>query len=51
MMTASIGLGIAVDDTLHFLTWFRRASAEGAGRQDAIRVALSRCARPWCTRH
>jgi predicted RND superfamily exporter protein len=44
MMTASIGLGIAVDDTLHFLTWFRRASAQGAGRQDAIRVALSRCA-------
>jgi predicted RND superfamily exporter protein len=44
MMTASIGLGIAVDDTLHFLTWFRRASAEGAGRHDAIRVALGRCA-------
>ena len=26
MMTASVALGVAVDDTIHFLTWFRRAS-------------------------
>jgi predicted RND superfamily exporter protein len=44
MMTASIGLGIAVDDTLHFLTWYRRASSEGASRREAIRTAYRRCA-------
>lgn len=44
MMTASIGLGIAVDDTLHFLTWYRRASNDGASRQEAIRTAYRRCA-------
>ncbi|MBL7039554.1 MAG: MMPL family transporter [Pirellulaceae bacterium] len=44
MMTASIGLGIAVDDTLHFLTWYRRASRDGASRQEAIRTAYGRCA-------
>jgi predicted RND superfamily exporter protein len=44
MMTASIGLGIAVDDTLHFLTWFRRALARGESRQDAITSAYRNCA-------
>lgn len=44
MMTASIGLGIAVDDTLHFLVWYRRASNDGASRQEAIRTAYRRCA-------
>ena len=24
MMTASVAMGVAVDDTVHFLTWFRR---------------------------
>lgn len=44
MMTASIGLGIAVDDTLHFLTWYRRAIDDGAGRKEAVRSAYRRCA-------
>ncbi len=44
MMTASIGLGIAVDDTLHFLVWYRRASSDGASRQEAIGTAYRRCA-------
>lgn len=44
MMTASIGLGIAVDDTLHFLTWFRRAIRDGASQQEAIKVAYRSCA-------
>ncbi len=25
MMTASVAMGVAVDDTIHFLSWFRRA--------------------------
>jgi predicted RND superfamily exporter protein len=44
MMTASIGLGIAVDDTLHFLTWFRRAIGDGATQKEAIEAAYRKCA-------
>jgi len=44
MMTASVALGIAVDDTLHFLTWFRRSRAAGHSRQSAIVTAYDRCA-------
>jgi len=44
MMTASVALGIAVDDTLHFLTWFRRSILAGDNRQQAIVVAYQRCA-------
>ena len=44
MMTASVALGIAVDDTLHFLTWYRRAIAAGNRRYRAIIVAYRRCA-------
>jgi hypothetical protein len=46
MMTASVALGIAVDDTLHFLVWFRRGAAELATRRDAIRYAYEHCATP-----
>jgi hypothetical protein len=46
MMTASAALGIAVDDTLHFLVWFRRAAAEASTRRDAIRYAFEHCATP-----
>jgi len=44
MMTASVALGIAVDDTLHFLTWFRRSILAGDSRQQAIVLAYQRCA-------
>jgi len=44
MMTASVALGIAVDDTLHFLTWFRRALDRGRTRRLAIIEAYGRCA-------
>jgi predicted RND superfamily exporter protein len=47
MMTASVALGISVDDTAHLLTWFKRAGGRDAatvrGRIDA---ALSRSAAP-----
>lgn len=45
MMTASVALGIAVDDTLHFLTWFHRGLSSGLSRHEAIRSAYDRCAR------
>lgn len=44
MMTASVALGIAVDDTLHFLTWFRRRLMQGDTREEAIVEAYQRCA-------
>lgn len=43
MITASIALGIAVDGTLHFLTWYRHATILGKSRQEAITLALVHC--------
>jgi uncharacterized protein len=36
MMTASVAMGVAVDDTIHFLTWFRDGLRKGMDRRDAI---------------
>lgn len=44
VLTGSIALGIAVDDTLHFLTWHQRCLNRGSDRFDAIRGAFRRCA-------
>ncbi|MDO4551699.1 MAG: MMPL family transporter [Planctomycetia bacterium] len=43
MMTASVALGIAVDDTIHFITWYRRGLDEGFDNRGAIVVAYRRC--------
>jgi len=45
VMTASVALGIAVDDTLHFLTWYRRGTVEGLSRFASIRHAFEHCAK------
>ncbi|PQO46832.1 efflux RND transporter permease subunit [Blastopirellula marina] len=44
VMTASIAMGVAVDDTLHFLVFYRRGLAQGELRGDAVRHALQHCA-------
>ncbi len=44
MMCASVALGVAVDDTVHFLTWFRRGILEGLDRRGAVHMAYERCA-------
>jgi predicted RND superfamily exporter protein len=44
VMTASAALGIAVDDTVHFLTWFRRGLDTGLSRTAALGDAFGRCA-------
>ncbi len=44
MMTASVAMGVAVDDTIHFLTWFRDGVAAGVPRHQAIVEAYRRCA-------
>ena len=36
MMTASVAIGVAVDDTIHFLSWFRAFLDEGKTRVEAV---------------
>jgi predicted RND superfamily exporter protein len=44
ILTASVALGIAVDDTLHFITWFRRGRSQGDTVTGATRFAFDKCA-------
>jgi predicted RND superfamily exporter protein len=46
MMAASIALGVAVDDTIHYLTWYREGLNEFGDRNAAIISAYRRCAPP-----
>lgn len=43
MITASIALGIAVDGTLHFLTWFLLHIHRGETRREAVIHSLAHC--------
>ena len=43
MMTASVALGVAVDDTIHFVSWFRRGLSRGLSRYDAAIDSYQRC--------
>ncbi|MCA9267367.1 MAG: MMPL family transporter, partial [Planctomycetales bacterium] len=45
VMTASVALGIAVDDTLHFLTWFNQEHARSNDRRAAVKLAFRHCAK------
>ncbi|MCA9140470.1 MAG: MMPL family transporter, partial [Planctomycetales bacterium] len=45
IMTASVAMGIAVDDTLHFLNYFERELAAGKPRRDAVLGAYTHCGR------
>ncbi len=44
MMTASVALGVAVDDTMHYLTWFNDGVAKGQEPKVAALNAYRRCA-------
>ncbi len=46
MMSASIALGVAVDDTIHYLTWFCEELDRVKDRKLAILGAYRRCATP-----
>jgi uncharacterized protein len=46
MMTASIALGVAVDDTIHYLNWFREELDRVGDRKKAILAAYRHCATP-----
>ncbi len=44
MMTASVAMGIAVDDTIHYLTWYRQALGAGKTRKESIKHAYDKVA-------
>jgi predicted RND superfamily exporter protein len=44
LLTASVAMGIAVNDTLHFVNWYARRLAAGDTRTEAIADTLSSCA-------
>ena len=44
VMCGSVALGIAIDGTLHFLTWYKRGVHEGRPSPLAVRFAFERCA-------
>lgn len=46
MMAASIALGVAVDDTIHFLTWYRARLNQTNDRPISILSAYEHCATP-----
>ncbi|MCA9057596.1 MAG: MMPL family transporter, partial [Planctomycetaceae bacterium] len=43
MITASVALGIAVDGTLHLITWFCELIEKGHTREEAVAKALYHC--------
>ncbi|WP_339733503.1 MMPL family transporter [uncultured Gimesia sp.] len=43
VMTASVALGIAIDDTLHYLTFFRRRLEAGFNAVDSVLYAYRHC--------
>jgi predicted RND superfamily exporter protein len=45
IMTASVAMGIGVDDTLHFLTFYRRRLETVQSRSDAVLSAYQHCGR------
>jgi predicted RND superfamily exporter protein len=44
MLSASIALALALSHTIHYLTWFRRGTALGLNRIEAVMFAYDRCA-------
>jgi uncharacterized membrane protein YdfJ with MMPL/SSD domain len=46
MMSASIALGVAVDDTIHYLAWFRDEFDRTGDRKQAILYSYRKCALP-----
>ncbi|HBJ34989.1 MAG TPA: hypothetical protein DDZ51_09560 [Planctomycetaceae bacterium] len=45
IMTASVAMGIAVDETLHFLNFFNRCLDAGSSREEAVLASYQHCGR------
>jgi uncharacterized protein len=46
MMTASVAMGVCVDDMVHYCNWFRRGTRMGMTRHQAVVFAYENCAVP-----
>lgn len=46
ILTASVGLGIAVDDTLHFIEWYAREQKRTKCSEKALKATVAQCAGP-----
>ena len=46
VMTASIALGVAVDDTLHFILWYQQQRSSECSPKDSLRSAILHCGAP-----
>jgi len=46
IMIASVVIGIAVDDTIHFITWYRRNITGGMGNREALQKAFQDVGKP-----
>lgn len=46
ILTASVAMGIAVNDTLHFVNWYSHRLTQGDTREQAIADAFSNCGKP-----
>jgi uncharacterized protein len=44
MMTASVAMGVCVDDTVHFASWFRSGIRQGMPRREAVVMAYEHSA-------
>ncbi|MFN9418037.1 MAG: efflux RND transporter permease subunit [Pirellula sp.] len=45
VMAPCVALGVTVDDSIHFLLWFRRGTKRGMNRSQAIGLAYATCGR------
>lgn len=45
VMAPCVALGVTVDDSIHFLLWFRRGTEKGMDREQSIALAYSTCGR------
>ena len=46
VLAPCVALGVTVDDSIHFVVWFRRGVREGLSRGDAVLLAWRACVRP-----
>jgi hypothetical protein len=46
MMTASVAMGVCVDDMVHYVNWFRKGTRSGMTRHQAVIFAYENCAVP-----
>jgi predicted RND superfamily exporter protein len=45
VMAPCVALGVTIDDSIHFLLWFRRGIARGLSQQQAVGLAFAGCGR------